>query len=260
MEVDITPTLATEWLRLNTSNRPLRQSRVKKYAEDMAAGRFLPSPDAIAFARCSDGSSRLINGQHRLQACILAGSPFKAHVIFDMPEESFSITDRGMGRSLSDVAHQVGLRDSKVSGGALVHLWRMLNGKERKFETPSESEYLSIAREHQDIQFHAATGRRISKLGALSDSLATALVYRSRMISEDDSELFWGAYESGSGLSENNPVLMLRNRLAVLKGAKQRTHAWELTALAVKAWNAFRAGSYVKVLKWGRDEPVPQMR
>jgi hypothetical protein len=95
----VTPFLAALWLKQNIINRPVRHTWVKYLAKQMRLGRFERVTDAIGFRH--DGM--LINGQHRLMACIEAQTPFDAIVVSGLTEGAFQVTDRGINRTLADV-------------------------------------------------------------------------------------------------------------------------------------------------------------
>lgn len=97
--VQVTPELALSWLEKNTRNRALRQSTVNRYAEDMRAGRWMVSPDAIAF----DTSGAVVNGQHRLWAVVEAGIPVPMTVMDGLQPDVVTVLDDHLKRSLKDV-------------------------------------------------------------------------------------------------------------------------------------------------------------
>lgn len=68
MRVTITPEKAKTLLVMNTKNRKLSRKLVQKYASDMAAGRWPYNGDPIRVSV----SNVLLDGQHRLEACIAA--------------------------------------------------------------------------------------------------------------------------------------------------------------------------------------------
>ena len=68
----ITPELAKKYLANNKINRGLNKNSVAKYATSMQEGRWKLNGEPIQF-NC-DGT--LINGQHRLQACVRADTSF----------------------------------------------------------------------------------------------------------------------------------------------------------------------------------------
>lgn len=93
----ITPFIAEKMLRNNKANRKLDRNTVKKYANDMEKGLWELSHQGIAFNK--DGV--LIDGQHRLNAIIMANKDVYIQVTRDVPDGSYHI-DRPRTRSLFD--------------------------------------------------------------------------------------------------------------------------------------------------------------
>jgi hypothetical protein len=66
----VTPPIAVGWLEtLNSTNRKINKSAVKRLGADLAAGKFLTTHQGIAF----DSMGGLLDGQHRLKAIVLTG-------------------------------------------------------------------------------------------------------------------------------------------------------------------------------------------
>jgi hypothetical protein len=95
----ITPHIAELYLKFNNNNRPLRKAHIKELASDIIGGNWQVTHQGIAF----DTTGRLIDGQHRLHAIILAGVPIQISVTRGCSASSFSILDRGSSRSASDI-------------------------------------------------------------------------------------------------------------------------------------------------------------
>lgn len=100
----VTPKMAEEWLQHNRAdvNRKFRPVWCRYLAAQMGGDRWEVTTDAIGF-RASDGT--LINGQHRLHAVIEHGKPVEMLVVWGLSDNAFSLIDRGMMRSMSDVLH-----------------------------------------------------------------------------------------------------------------------------------------------------------
>src|SRR5437899_3041926 len=73
----------------NKGNRPVRASRVKKFAALIKEGRFILTSQGISFDR--DG--RLLNGQHRLMGAVEAARNIKVAVAFNEPAGAFEVID-----------------------------------------------------------------------------------------------------------------------------------------------------------------------
>jgi hypothetical protein len=97
--VTITPEIATTYLRLNKSNRPLRQQTIQRFAKLMEAGQFVQDhPDHIMF----DEQGYLINGQHRLHAIVRSQTSQEMRVLRHVPREMAHVIDIGIRRTIED--------------------------------------------------------------------------------------------------------------------------------------------------------------
>jgi len=88
--------MANEWLRKNEGNRKLRESRAAGLARAIVAGKWTLTHQAIAFSK----KGRLLDGQHRLRAIILANIPIQCVVARDVPEDAFAYMDAGLPRQM----------------------------------------------------------------------------------------------------------------------------------------------------------------
>lgn len=95
----ITPCFAAWILEvLNTHNRKLRPSVVRRYARDMTAGRWLLTHQGVAFA----AGHVLVDGQHRLAAVVESGASVVMRVFLNVPLATQAVVDDMEGRSVAD--------------------------------------------------------------------------------------------------------------------------------------------------------------
>lgn len=95
----ITPQIAAEYLSHNAqNNRRIKRAHVEMLARDMAAGEFKTTHQGIAF----DTDGTLIDGQHRLQAIMMAGTPVRMMVTRGCENEATLAIDRGATRTVHD--------------------------------------------------------------------------------------------------------------------------------------------------------------
>jgi hypothetical protein len=134
----VSPALAKEWLVRNVvNNRKLRPAWVTYLAEQMRAGNWHPTGDAVCFRV---GDNALLNGQHRLHAVIRADISIKMLVVEDVTETAFLHMDRGAGRTISDVT---GLSHSLASDAALLNA--IMIGRAPVKRRATEEKLLAIA-------------------------------------------------------------------------------------------------------------------
>lgn len=95
----ITPQEATIMLERNRSNRAIRPRFVSELVSKINAGQWCPdTPDHIAFYE--DGT--LANGQHRLKAIQLSGTPVFTKIDWHVPKSAAICIDTGNSRSFGD--------------------------------------------------------------------------------------------------------------------------------------------------------------
>lgn len=100
--VTLTPPLARQLLKMNTSNRPLRQSKVEALKGAFMRGEYRTTHQGIAFTT----DKVMADGQHRLHAISLMPDTFSIQMLITngLPPETFDVIDTlSTPRSASDV-------------------------------------------------------------------------------------------------------------------------------------------------------------
>ncbi len=95
----IGPELAEQYLLLNRCNRPVSESRVAEWAEEMKRGDWQVTHQGIAF----DTDGNMIDGQHRLLAIIRSGTTQRLMVTYNLAPEAFLVIDDGGARTSKDL-------------------------------------------------------------------------------------------------------------------------------------------------------------
>jgi hypothetical protein len=99
----IDPKTARKYLASMGLNRKPKEATVAQYCNDMVTGKWLLSPQGIAF----DEEGRLFEGQHRMLAIIRGEVPVQMLVLRGFPVtqqsmKTMDVVDSGVGRSLAD--------------------------------------------------------------------------------------------------------------------------------------------------------------
>lgn len=100
--VRITPAKAREWLKKNTSNRPIRPSKVIALQSAFERGEYKMTHQGIAFS----SANVVLDGQHRLLAISAMPEAFGIDMLVStgLPPEAFDVIDTlSTPRSASDV-------------------------------------------------------------------------------------------------------------------------------------------------------------
>ncbi len=238
----VTPAVAAEMLKGNTRNRALVQSRVIAMAEDMAAGRWRATHQGVAIA--ADGS--LLDGQHRLNAVILADMTVPMLVTRGLAPESIDAIDTGENRRAYDVlAIADGVTLSTVQRSAITVAARLVADGNLSGHGPKITvTYLRAAWAEHGADVRAVLDALVNGAGhgrltnaAVTGSLAIAHRTRPAQVAE-----FCGLLRTGANLAENHPALLLRNHVTVQYVSGGATARDELSSRTFGMLDAFVRG------------------
>jgi hypothetical protein len=248
----MTPEEAKGYLQNNNGNRRIAAPVVQRYKRDMEARNWLMNGQTIKFG----SSGRLLDGQHRLAACVESGVSFPALVVTGLDETVFDTFDLGTKRSMGDILVDRGEANTSTLAATLRQLWLLKkNLLQVRVISPSIAEMLDLLEREPEVRRSVSLGNRIRELAA--PSLACALHY---LFSRKDAELaeqFIFRLGDGVALEARSPIYALRERLIRDRSTRKRSMADpEKAALFIKAWNALRSGLEVAALRWvsGREE------
>lgn len=100
----ITPQMAGQMLEKNIANRKVNQANVNRIASDMATGNYKVNGETIKISP----NGEILDGQHRLLACVKSGMAFQTYVVYDVERETVGTIDMGKGRSVADSLNVMG--------------------------------------------------------------------------------------------------------------------------------------------------------
>lgn len=251
----VTPEMAETWLELNTKNRPLSPKRVRRLAEAIQRGEWEVNGESIKF-NC-DGS--LIDGQHRLAACVSSGRAIETMVVRGLPRNTFTTIDRGRARTLGDDLALAGEEYYRCLAAALTVAWQHDQGEWRGTWTmPTATQAQRYLKKNPGLRESAAKGFPAWRL--LSPAIASGMHYLFSRIDPALADEFIEALVHGANLATDDPFLRLRNRLLRERTEVAKLRRSDKIALCIKAWNARRKGEKPQILIFKSDvEKFPEI-
>lgn len=266
--VTLTPVLAASLLAANPRNRDKSNKNYGTVLRAIERGEWKLNGEAIKVT--ADGV--LLDGQHRCMAVVDSGISIETFLIEGLPADTQDTMDTGKARSLSDVLQIHG----EVNANGLAALIRKFRIREQSglavaAGTNSGGTFFTI-RELLDwlaanpwVREYVAPGKAVSRSVPMSGSTAGFLMRVFDEIDRDDSEFFWARLADGIDLSGTHPIYALRKALnsfeESVKGERNQRY---LAAITVKAWNAYRAGDEVSLLRFrtggAKPEAFPEPR
>ncbi len=250
--VKVTPDVATEWLETRGDNRKVMQSVVDTYAGDMKEGRWIFNGAPIQF----DEDGKLLNGQHRLWAVIESGATIEAVVQWGIPRSAQATIDNGAKWQGKDVLYMKGEKNVHLLQAALKWVYKDEVGGILGSRTISNSRTIEILDRHPNMR-RSVDYIKLHK-GPLVSSVAAFLHYKISAEDPERADIFFARLADGLELSESNPIYRLREKLAGAWKSTYKIGHVDALALAIIAWNYFRAGRNCAMLTWRKTGPNPQ--
>lgn len=255
----VTPNRALEYLQFNTSNRKPRAAHIKRLAGDMIDGRWVDNGESIKFSQ----SGRLLDGQHRLMAVAQCGRAVPLRIVRGLPDHCQPTIDDGHKRTGGDVLLMHGVSYScEIASTVRCLLGYEATGRMLTRPTISNSEILDLYAEYPAIEHSCKIGARACKIfpKSVTPTLAAACHYLFAQINRNQADQFWMDYCEGDGLPKGDPVHTYRSKMGRMSDFRAADRDLP-AALAIKAWNARRAGLQILRLNWdaGKEAfPVPR--
>lgn len=261
----ITPEMAENWLETaNTSNRNLRNRFVDLLTGAIQRGEWQVNGDAIKF----DFNGKLLDGQHRLWAIVLADQPVETLVITGLPPETQDTMDMGVRRKLADVlAIRLNNTDAVALGAALNLLYRLKEGQVRagRGTVPTVAQALKLYEDNLDILDGVKAAHKVRRGGVkIPPAVLSVAHWQFTHIEDDDPEqlakdveYFFDRLADGVQLAPKSPILALRRVAESHSHGRERPSSTWFHAVVIKAWNAFRLGKPVEMIgfKSGGSRP-----
>jgi len=251
-------------------NRPLKMSKVRQIADQIAAGDWVLNGEAIVF----DEDEKLLDGQHRIKALQFAGErhnftgSLKSVVVRGIPRSLFHTFDQGEKRSLADVVAmdniknaaevavacrllKIRLSGKKVSGaGRMIHS-DSLDLLHEHANLADWVDYVMTAHEGEDEWLPVRSMVSVGYLGALA--YIASLNYESTKVED-----FIKALCNQENTNKACAAFLLRKvLLANRSDTKGKLKRDALVALIVKAMRAYLDESTIAKLSLrGNEYPV----
>ncbi len=249
---EITPQIAAKLLEGNTNNRLTAKTRIETYARDMKHKKWRLTGDPIKL-----NGTRLIDGQHRLLACLMADTPFTTAIARGVSETAHAAIDTGMTRTFAHELRWQGEKHYAALAAAVNLGWFYDNGA-KGITVGSRNDHLAWLRKNPALRESVTLG--VHARGKIPGIHVTSLAVTHFLIGRDNSSEkgneFVASLMGGTDYAEGDPCLLLRTYAAnVATNRLTRPGPIEWLAVTIKAANFWLIGRPVKQLRWRRVGP-----
>ena len=262
----ITPKKALKYLEANTHNRRVRKKTVNFYARQMREGDWDLTGEPIIFSN----EDVLLNGQHRLYACIEANTSFKTFVVRGASDTSFAKIDQNIPRQAADIVGREGYTQSTRKAAAARVVLAMLECEDKPAgERPAlntkraHAEILEFVEDNDELLAEGCAlvikddGLSICRPPGVFVGLYTTFGLKNRKRARE----FFEQIVSGEVLERDDAASRLRQVLisSLSQTNVKRKKTWVI-AVTIKAWNLFLQDKQIRQLKFGENENWPKVR
>ena len=233
----------------NHRNRSVKESKINKWVNAMKAGRWDPDASDIKV----DFNGDLVDGQHRLIACVRAGVPIGTLLRTGIHPETQRRVDIGASRTTADTFKLEGIPWSTNNAAAIMLRRRYEEGEARGLKVTSNlridlspDEVLDYYRQHPEHEKMTTHADRMYRIGpGIARTVYFAALPMFAAVDEADAFRFAGAFVNGEWGGPGSPLqalvrYMSQARTPGVPGFRaHNVNERHLLAL-VKTWNAWR--------------------
>lgn len=258
----ITPEQAQHYLTRNyEGNRRLDMKHVGYLERQIRGGHWELTGDPVRFS----DSDRLIDGQHRLMACMRAGIPIKTWVLRGLPEETFSKIDRGKARNNGAALQLTGVKNAHLVASVARYVWAW----ETKGTVPKHLEKLSADEVSvvldcypEIVELTAAVKKARTGRAGINDSAMTFVMWLIQKIDRAKALSFLERLGDGVAPRKRFPTLVVRDRFQKLRADRVAIKPAVAVSMLIRGWNAFFNDKDLAVMRVrieGEDVEIPQV-
>ena len=257
----ITPSFANELLiNSTTKNRTVNNRNVLKYANEIKQGRWRLNGESIKL----DYNGNILDGQHRLLAIINANVEIETMVTTGLDPIVFATLDTGKKRDGGDVLSTYGVYNSRAVASTIKMVKQLDKGMYG--DSGSASRVLSnedfpiiYAQDpsgYQDSVKFASKMYKVFQMALTPTLISTFDYYLTRRYSKDISRNFLERLCLGCELTEDSPILALRNRLLAnkLNNKNEKLFQSDIIKYMIVGFNKYYQGKKSRQLKLPEGE------
>ena len=240
----VTPRDASEWLKCNKNNRPVRRRHIEFLAREILSGNWQVNGQAIIIA----DNDEILDGQHRLFAIIEAGKSIRTMVVYGISKEAFKTIDTGALRTGADALslhfHDVGPTVIKAVSTAVQWVSGLERASLSNKAKMSNTDVIEYVKGHPSIIRCAETIFTYPKeTRPLPVGCGTALLEVFSRKNQEAAATFVKNLCTGEDLVRTDPEFILR--AAFIKDATRvrKLPASVKMRMVIKGWNWIRRGN-----------------
>lgn len=257
-KVFVTPEMASMWLSQNTVNRKLIPNHVAALEAVLLRGEWALNGETIKFS----STGRLLDGQHRLTACVKCGVGFWTYVVHGLDDATFDTIDtNARPRKASDIL-SIGGKASPHSLAACVKSLWVFSQTGQFYDGGGGAAGFSpricvdVLSRRPGVEHFVQLTHNNRVFG--SQSLLAALTYLFSCVDDSLANDFVCVLNDGSA-ELTRPFNIVREALISRRMSSVRVGNRPLAFMAIRAWNSELSGTWIKKAYYKPNEEFPHI-
>lgn len=253
---NVDPDLAAAWLGDNHGNRNQRPRAVAAYSRDILNGDWLTTGESIKF----DWDGRLIDGQHRLEAVVQTRRPIMVVVVRGLDPRVQGVLDTNAKRTAADALRFAGVtvqaKDiaSVARVAAAYESGKLRTALDQSKVDVTHAETIAWHDANPDVVNAVALGARVARpIGATISGIGYAVLVLERIDGLAAVEFFTSMAEKRTN-GNGDPRKAVLDAFDKIRSQRRIPSAAESLAILFRGWNAWRAGTDLKVIRSGASD------
>jgi len=241
----IGPAAAEVLLNNGTKNRHLSEIRATFIASQIDRGAWEANGESIVI----DADGRLCDGQHRMRAVVICGTPITVYVVH-LPKHLgsgfFDTIDSGQNRTVANRFDIDGVSHYALAGAITRRIlawengWRGTSHGRGKIALVDLRERYEADKENIQRAVTAVTRFALDLRGLAPQSIIGFVYFFASRTDPDKASEWLRGVATGENLETGNPALLLRNRLIAEKSSPTKRMAQtNVIVAAIRSWTAF---------------------
>lgn len=261
--IHIGPKMAESLLKLsNTRNRPKQKTHESNLGKAIDADAYELTGDTVKVSK----KAILLDGQHRLGACVKSKAPLLTHVVFGLDDDIFDVIDQGKKRTPGDVLALCGVPEPTMVAGAVAWVLKLqagsagqLGGGSGGSITPRVVRGLATGK-MKSIANYVKEARLINVAYKHPPTMIAAMLY---LIGQNDPAVardFAHEWVNGAKVGRNKNFDVLNQRLQAIAHQNGGAIARPVrAALVIQTFNYWHAGMVAspRALTWKKGWTFP---
>jgi hypothetical protein len=234
----MTPEVAAKILEhCNVGNRRIRERHLRILASEMAGGRWMLTGSPIIFS----GDGRLLDGQHRLQACVKSGKGFITDLRIGIDHDTFPVIDRGKNRDATDVLGMAGFTNAaRLARGIR---WAVTIDAATGMNTGSNlqpEDVLELARTtYREMPKFLGAAQAIQKMTHHPDGMLSGLLYQANELHHGRAFEFSEAWRNNQWSGRYAAIGVMEKTMGIMRRQNRMPTPMHHLYMLVTCWNCF---------------------